>query len=218
MKLRSIQSEGHFLALDSAPRKREGESSGPSRKLLNGRACAARIVYVDTTHTVSTGHAYACSCVDTHAPTPSALLHRSHTHTRPGRLAAGSVGEAEERIPCSPPFVPRTPEQRADDQWNRESGAVPLVSANMAALRLAHPPADTVRRKIHFVRLSSILPFPPIVPRTFHCRGAPRATSPLASQPPEISRCSDPRNSDRIDTSIALFSVNARHGPTGRRT
>lgn len=41
----------------------------------------------------------------------------------------------------------------------------------------------------------------------------PQATSPLASQPPEISRCSDPRNSDWIDTSIALFSVNARHGP-----
>ena len=38
--------------------------------------------------------------------------HLSHcyiglAHTRPGSLAAGSVGE--ERIPCSPPFIPRTP-------------------------------------------------------------------------------------------------------------
>lgn len=132
----------------------------------------AHIVYVDTTHTpcLPATHTSAVASILTHPHLPRCYI--GLAHTRPGSLAAGSVGEAEERIPCSPPFVPRTPEQRADDQWNRESGAVPLVSANMAALRLAHPPADTVRRKIHFVHLSSILPFPPIVPRTFHCRGA----------------------------------------------
>lgn len=42
---------------------------------------------------------------------------------------------------------------------------------------------------------------------------APQAASSFAGQPPEISRCSDPCNLDRMDISIALFSVNARHDP-----
>lgn len=111
LKLRSIQSEGCFLALDSAPRKREKErTSGPSRKLLNARERVRRVscTYVDTTHTVSTGHehTFAVASILTHPHLPR-LCVTSVTHTGGRRVSRrGTLVKLKRGYPAVLPSFP----------------------------------------------------------------------------------------------------------------
>lgn len=85
LKLRSIQSEGRFLALDLAPRRSERKS--PTRN-YSTRVCMRCIMFVDTTRTPK--HPRVRSCVDTHAhtPAPTALVYRSRTRASAGESRA----------------------------------------------------------------------------------------------------------------------------------
>lgn len=95
LKLRSIQSEGRFLALDSAPRRSERKSSRSSSKLLNARVYA--LYHVRRYHAHVTTHMFAVASILTHTLAPIALVYQSRTRAAGEFRAAGSVDEAEER-------------------------------------------------------------------------------------------------------------------------
>lgn len=151
-------------------------------------------------------HAHVCSCVDTHTHPHPAV---TSAHTRPRSLAAGSVGEAEERIPCNPPFVPRYSGTtgRGPMESRVRGGAFGVgqhgSSSSCSPAGGHSAEEDPLRTALVDTPVSTYCSSHVSLSRSLH-------VSSLASRPPEISRCSDPRNSDRIDTSIALFSVNAR--------
>lgn len=128
LKLRSIQSEERFLALDLAPRRSERK-----RVLLEitqrVSVCAVSCASIPHAHVTTRVFAVASILTHTHPHPPPWYIGLAHAR-RPVNLArrGESVDEAEERerervcIYPAVPFVHRTPEQRRRPMESRIRG------------------------------------------------------------------------------------------------
>jgi len=162
--------------------------------------CVVSCASIPCTHTTS--HSHACTCVDIRTSHPS-RWYIGLAHTLTGESTAGSVGEAEERIPHSPlrfPHTGTTPTTNGIASsgrclWRRPTWQLFVLLARRRTQCGGRSTSYVFRRysRFHLLFLARFIV------------AGPRAASSFAGQPPEISRCSDPCNSDRMDLSIALF-------------